>query len=77
MQLMTTLFLSKLRKKMTINFRNLFDTAIGLRVLEMAYEGFQIWKFSGGPCPQTPLEARTFGACNSYRTIKSCSNSVS
>ena len=41
-QLMTTLFLSKLRKKMTINFRNLFDTAIGLRVLEMAYAGFQI-----------------------------------
>ena len=41
-QLMTTLFLSKLRKKITINFRKLFDTVIGLRALEMAFEGFQI-----------------------------------
>ena len=32
----------KVKKKITINFRNLFDTGIGLRVLEMAYEGFQI-----------------------------------
>ena len=39
-QLLTTLFLSKLRKKIAINFRNLFDTGIGLRVLEMVYEGF-------------------------------------
>ena len=26
----------KVKKKITINFRNLFDTAIGLRVLELA-----------------------------------------
>ena len=32
----------KVKKKITINFRNLFDTAIGLRLLEMAFEGFQI-----------------------------------
>ena len=36
--LMTTLFLSlKVTKKITINFRNIFDTAIGLIVLEMAF----------------------------------------
>ena len=40
--LMTALFFVKVKKKIMINFRNLFDTAIGLRVLEMAYEGFQI-----------------------------------
>ena len=39
LQLMTTsnaLFV-KGKKKITIDFRNLFDTAIGLRVLEMAF----------------------------------------
>ena len=30
------------KKKITVNFRNLFDTAIGLRVLEMAFYGFQV-----------------------------------
>ena len=63
-----TLFLSKLRRrkqsilKITISFRDHFDTAIGLRVLEVAFQDFQIWIFSGGACPQTPLQARTFGA---------------
>ena len=32
LHLMTTLFFLKLRKKITNNFRNLFDTAFGLRV---------------------------------------------
>ena len=64
----------KVKKKITINFRNLFDTAIGLRLLEMAYEGFQIWKFSRGACPQTPLVARAFGARNSYSYHKKLSN---
>ena len=37
-QLMTTLILSlKVKKKITINFRNIFDTAIGLIVLEMGF----------------------------------------
>ena len=37
-QLLTTLFFSlKVKKKITINFRNIFDTAVGLIVLEMAY----------------------------------------
>ena len=39
LQLMTTrnaLFV-KVKEKITINFGNLFDTAIGLRVLEMAF----------------------------------------
>ena len=36
--LMTTLFLSlKVTKKITINFRNIFDIAICLIVLEMAF----------------------------------------
>ena len=36
-QLMTMLFFSlKVKKKLTINFRNIVDTAIGLIVLEMA-----------------------------------------
>ena len=37
LHLMTTLFFVKLRDKITNNFRNLFDTAFGLRVLEMAF----------------------------------------
>ena len=58
MQLMTTLFLSKL-KKVTINFWNLFDTGIGLRVLEMAYElrrsNLKIfWGGGGGGMPPDP-----------------------
>ena len=32
--------------------------AIGPRVLEIAFQSFQIWKFSGG----MPLDARAFGA---------------
>ena len=36
--LTTTLFLSlKVTKKITINFRSIFDTAIGLIVLEIAF----------------------------------------
>ena len=36
--LMTTLFLSlKVKKKIMINFRNIFDTAISMIVLEMAF----------------------------------------
>ena len=34
---MKTLFFVKVEKKVTINFRNLFDIAIGLRVLEVAF----------------------------------------
>ena len=37
LHLMTTIFFVKLRKKITINFRNLFDTAFGLRALELAF----------------------------------------
>ena len=36
-QLMTTLSLSLKIKKITINFRNIFDTAIDLILLEMAF----------------------------------------
>ena len=36
--LMTALFLSlKVKKEITINFRDIFDTAIGLIVLEMTF----------------------------------------
>ena len=31
------IFFFKVKKKITINFRNIFDTAIGLRVLKMAF----------------------------------------
>ena len=72
-QLLTTLFLSKLRKKNNDQFGNLFDTAIGLRVL--AIFGFlrflaQMSLFAGwgggGACPHTPLEARVLGARKSF-----------
>ena len=46
--------------KKIFNFRNLFDKAIGLRMLEI-----QILKFSrggGAACPQTPLAPRALGA---------------
>ena len=56
----------KVKKKITINFRINFDTAIGPRALEMAFSGFQIWKFSGEACPHTPLAARAFGASKSF-----------
>ena len=49
-------------KKKIINFRNLFDTAIGPRVLEIAFQDFQILKFSGETCLQTPLATRAFAA---------------
>ena len=77
-QLMTKLFLL-VKKKITINFRNLFDTAIGLRVLEMTFLGFQIGKFSGSmpPHPRRSSHLRrsqtfpvpgVFGSCIVYKS---------
>ena len=58
-QLMTTLFLSlKVKKKITINFRNIFDTAIGLIVLERRFEAFRFEKFLGGMPPDPPRGSR-------------------
>ena len=31
-------------------------------MLKIAFPGLQISKFSGAACPQTPIEARAFGA---------------
>ena len=55
-QLMTTLFLSlKVNKKITINFRNILDTAIGLIVLGMVFKAFRFENFlGGGHAPRPP-----------------------
>ena len=39
------------------------------RMLEMAFQSFQISKFSGGPCPQTPLGLRGLMAPCSYSRL--------
>ena len=57
------------KPKMTINLPSLFDRNIRLRVLEMVFQGLQISKFSGGTCPQTPLEARAFGKVHRLDTL--------
>ena len=58
---MITLFV-KVKKKIAINLRNLFDTAIGLRVLGMAFLRLSDLKIFWGVCSQTPLETRALGA---------------
>ena len=50
-----TLFV-KVKKKIAINFRNLFETAIGLRVISDYFENFL--GGGGGGMPPDPLEAR-------------------
>ena len=55
-QLMTYTLSAKVKKKI-VNFRNLFDTAIGLRVLEMSFKRFQIQTFSGVGVPPNPPSA--------------------
>jgi len=42
-------------------------------MLKIAFQREWILKFSGGACPQTPLEARTFGTRN---TCLVCSESL-
>ena len=42
------------QSEITINFRINFETFFGQRVLEMAFSGFQIWKFSGGGGEHAP-----------------------
>ena len=37
------------------NFQTCLRDNLVLRMLEMAFQSFQISKFSGGACPQTPL----------------------
>ena len=51
-------------KKITINFRNLFDIheTIGLRVLEMAFRLLSDFKVFWRTCPQAPLQICTSGS---------------
>ena len=67
LHLMTTLFFVKLRKKITNNFRNLFDAAFGLMsagndILRLSVLKIFLGGGGGGACPKTSLEARAFGA---------------
>jgi len=43
------------------------------KMLKIAFQREQILTFSGGACPQTPLEAHTFGARD---TCLVCSESL-
>ena len=64
----------KVKKKVMTNFRNIFDTAIGLRVLEMALRLSYLnifWGGGGGGTPAAPLEARTINTRKVSPTIKS------
>ena len=57
----------KVRKKITINFRNTFNTAIGLRVPAgnsvLRLSDLKIFR---GACPHTPIEAHASGARKSF-----------